>query len=185
MDDEELGIVAQAAFRVQEIASGFLRVEEEAKVAELTLQKDLDDLLSGLVLDDLPAANDLPDSTTNSSIYPSSPSDVPQCKRSTSPSVDDTVHAKSYAWLLAHLSNPYPAAPTKARLAAHAGLTPKAMADWFANARRRIGWSALCKRHFANDRCAMIDAAASASSRKTRSLLVYRSQRRSSTSSGG
>ncbi len=65
----------------------------------------------------------------------------------------------AYAWLVDNLHNPYPATAVKARIASASGVSVKCIGDWFSNVRRRIGWSALLKRHFRGERTAMLDAA--------------------------
>ncbi len=157
--EQKYSVALKAASNISLIAESLLEVEIRANGFFNELQDDIAGLFSSMTLDNTyPPLSHSPTPSTPS-LVESLPPTKHQCDLSVSSIDESDAHQASYTWLLSHLSNPYPAASTKARLAAHAGLTPKALADWFANARRRIGWSVLCKRRFANDRCAMIDAA--------------------------
>lgn len=69
---------------------------------------------------------------------------------------DDMEH---YNWVLDHIDNPYPSLPVKRHLARQAGTTIKAISEWFTQARRRIGWTSLSKRHFQGNRQLTVDCA--------------------------
>lgn len=69
---------------------------------------------------------------------------------------DDMEH---YNWVLSHIDNPYPSLPVKRHLARQAGTTIKAISEWFTQARRRIGWTSLSKRHFQGNRQLTVDCA--------------------------
>lgn len=78
------------------------------------------------------------------------------------PAVDPspaTYQSRAYRWLRKNLHNPYPSAETKLRIAEKYCVTPKVISEWFAQARRRIGWSAILKAHFNGNRQLCIDCA--------------------------
>ncbi|KAG2062302.1 mating-type protein [Suillus hirtellus] len=68
----------------------------------------------------------------------------------------------AYKWLLANIHNPYPSSDTKANIASSSGCPMNSVAAWFISARRRIGWTMICRRHFNNCRADTVDAASRA-----------------------
>lgn len=65
----------------------------------------------------------------------------------------------AYRWLLDNLDNPYPTAKVKERIASCANCSVASVNSWFMGARRRIGWTAICRQHFDNCRADAVDAA--------------------------
>lgn len=65
----------------------------------------------------------------------------------------------AYDWLLKNLHNPYPSPRKREEFALSAGSTRKDINSWFVDVRKRMGWNALRKRHFANKRVEIVDAA--------------------------
>jgi hypothetical protein len=65
----------------------------------------------------------------------------------------------AYNWLLANIHNPYPSSDTKANIASSSGCSINSVAAWFISARRRIGWTTICRKHFKNCRADTVDAA--------------------------
>lgn len=68
----------------------------------------------------------------------------------------------AYKWLLAHIHNPYPSSDTKANIASSSGCSMNSVSAWFISARRRIGWTTICRKHFNNCRADTVDAASRA-----------------------
>nr|WDY60854.1 HD MAT HD1 protein [Suillus americanus] len=68
----------------------------------------------------------------------------------------------AYKWLLANIHNPYPSCDTKANIARSSGCSMNSVAAWFISARRRIGWTTICRKHFNNCRADTVDAASRA-----------------------
>ena len=66
---------------------------------------------------------------------------------------------EAYSWLLENIANPYPSLEFKASLAQRYNSPVSAVSSWFANARRRMGWTALCRDFFRNCRADAVDAA--------------------------
>ena len=66
---------------------------------------------------------------------------------------------EAYSWLLENIANPYPSSEFKASLAQRYNSPVSAVSSWFANARRRMGWTALCRDFFCNCRADTVDAA--------------------------
>lgn len=67
--------------------------------------------------------------------------------------------ATAYSWLLDNVHNPYPSAQLKASIAETFGCSQKSVDTWFISARRRIGWTSLCREQFRNCRADALDAA--------------------------
>ncbi|KAG1904678.1 homeodomain protein 1 [Suillus fuscotomentosus] len=68
----------------------------------------------------------------------------------------------AYKWLLANIHNPYPSSDTKANITGSSGCSVNSVASWFISARRRIGWTTICRKHFNNCRADTVDAASRA-----------------------
>lgn len=66
---------------------------------------------------------------------------------------------EAHSWLLENVANPYPSSEFKVSLAQRYNTPISAVNSWFANARRRIGWTALCRDFFRNCRADAVDAA--------------------------
>ncbi|KAG1723433.1 homeodomain protein 1 [Suillus occidentalis] len=65
----------------------------------------------------------------------------------------------AYKWLLANIHNPYPSSDTKTKITNSSGCSMNSVAAWFISARRRIGWTTICRKHFNNCRADTVDAA--------------------------
>jgi hypothetical protein len=68
----------------------------------------------------------------------------------------------AYKWLLSNIHNPYPSSNMKASIARSSGCSMNSVAVWFGSARRRIGWTAICRKYFNNCRADTVDAASRA-----------------------
>ncbi|KAG1864759.1 homeodomain protein 1 [Suillus subalutaceus] len=68
----------------------------------------------------------------------------------------------AYKWLLTNINNPYPSSDTKASIASSSGCPVSSVGAWFISARRRIGWTTICRKHFKNCRADTVDAASHA-----------------------
>ena len=71
----------------------------------------------------------------------------------------DTANAVLHAWLMANIHNPYPSLTEKKKLSLETCLPPKAITDWFADMRRRIGWNLISNRYFRGRRPETIECA--------------------------
>lgn len=67
--------------------------------------------------------------------------------------------ATTSKWLLEHIHNPYPSPQFKASVAEACGCSQNSVNSWFIGARRRIGWTTLCREQFRNCRADAADAA--------------------------
>ncbi|KAG1813291.1 C-terminal domain of homeodomain 1-domain-containing protein [Suillus subaureus] len=68
----------------------------------------------------------------------------------------------AYKWLLANIHNPYPSSDTKAGIVRSSRCSMNSVVAWFIGARRRIGWTTICRKHFNNCRADTADAASRA-----------------------
>ena len=66
---------------------------------------------------------------------------------------------EAYTWLLKNIANPYPSSGFKGSLAQRHNLPVSAVTSWFANTRRQMGWTAVCRDFFRNCRADAVDAA--------------------------
>ncbi|KAI6120601.1 hypothetical protein EDD16DRAFT_824954 [Pisolithus croceorrhizus] len=62
-------------------------------------------------------------------------------------------------WLLRHIHNPYPSPQFKASVAEACNCSLNSVNSWFIGARRRIGWTSLCREQFRHCRADAVDAA--------------------------
>jgi hypothetical protein len=65
----------------------------------------------------------------------------------------------AFRWLHANLHNPYPSKRTREKIAKESKSREKDVRNWFGRARQRIGWNALCRKHFQNSRINTVQAA--------------------------
>ncbi|TFK30893.1 mating-type protein [Coprinopsis marcescibilis] len=65
----------------------------------------------------------------------------------------------SARWLKENLSNPYPSSQTRSEIARQTGTARKDVDAWFIDARKRIGWNDLRRKHFDNKRANIVEAA--------------------------
>ncbi|KAF7784078.1 transcriptional regulator family: Homeodomain [Agaricus bisporus var. burnettii] len=79
---------------------------------------------------------------------------------------------QAYSWLMLNLSNPYPPKEVREAIARKAGSDPKHVENWFGDARKRMGWNAIRKRHFANKRHSTVVAATAFFGGQTSELLT-------------
>ena len=65
----------------------------------------------------------------------------------------------AYRWLLDNLHNPYPSVEVKKSIAHATGCSLPSVSAWFTSARRRMGWTTICRDYFRNCRADAVDAA--------------------------
>ncbi|KAF8846028.1 hypothetical protein BDN67DRAFT_1064535 [Paxillus ammoniavirescens] len=118
-------------------------------------QQELTDLLH----------NDLQCLLGNLSVADSTPPQPPVSRtlppqEESSPSgAHPTFIATAYSWLLSNLHNPYPSMEAKTEISRSTGCSMLSLNSWFANARRRMGWTELCRDRFRNCKADAADAA--------------------------
>ena len=152
--NEISSLVHFVASRISNIASCYLDVKHEEESFASQLRNDCDAMLhqmNALNLNTQPKSLH-PDSTTRPPAFP--PTQTQNAEISSSPCLPP-----AYQWLLDNLHNPYPSAEVKARIAVASSCQVSSINSWFINARRRIGWTTLCRERFSNCRADMIDAA--------------------------
>nr|AAZ20151.1 homeodomain mating-type protein [Coprinellus disseminatus] len=62
-------------------------------------------------------------------------------------------------WLLGNLHNPYPSSKVKESMALQTGSPRKDIDHWFSEARKRVGWGDIRRKHFNNKQAGVVDAA--------------------------
>lgn len=150
---ETLSLVHFVASRISNIASCYLDVKFEEESFASQLRNDCDAMLhqmNALTLNHDVRANSLDSDSTPCFLSTPTLNEEPSFPPFLSP---------AYRWLLDNLHSPYPTAGVKARIAAASSCQVSSVNSWFINARRRIGWTRLCRERFSNCRADMIDAA--------------------------
>ncbi|KAG8219497.1 putative mating-type protein beta [Butyriboletus roseoflavus] len=133
--------------RSAHIASCFLELEKLNQELRSKLRDDFINILNGMGSISLSSTPQLP-----------SPSSTPPSR--SSPLIHDTSFiTEAYTWLLENIANPYPSSKVKTSLAQRYNSPLSAINSWFINARRRMGWTALCRDSFNNCRADALDAA--------------------------
>ena len=155
--DDRFILVNFVASRISKIASCFLDIKRGENCSTAQLQRDCDAMFHHMASLNLRAQPKslLQDNTSGSHCphtYSSTP--TPSAESSYPPFL-----TSAYQWLLDNLHNPYPTAEIKARIATASSCQVSSVSSWFINARRRIGWTTLCRERFSNCRADMIDAA--------------------------
>ncbi|KAG6380870.1 C-terminal domain of homeodomain 1-domain-containing protein [Boletus reticuloceps] len=128
------------------IASCFLELEKVNQDFESKLRNDFNNILNSM--DGL-----------SLSPTPQPPSNPPPPTRTVSSIHNSSFTIEAYSWLLKNIANPYPSLAVKTSLAQQHNCTLSAVNTWFINARRRIGWTTLCRDYFHNCRADALDAA--------------------------
>ncbi|KAF8415104.1 C-terminal domain of homeodomain 1-domain-containing protein [Boletus edulis BED1] len=145
--DDAFTLVNFVASRISNLANCLLDIKHEEELSTSQLQSDCDALfrqMDALDLDVHPTSSSHAD-TRMSSLNAGGPS--------------PPFLASAYRWLLDNLHNPYPTTAVKTRIAAASSCQVSSVNSWFTNARRRIGWTTLCRENFSNCRADMLDAA--------------------------
>lgn len=135
---ETLALAHSVASRISTIAQCYLDIQQEQKVLMDGLTNGVEEILDGL--DEVFA------SKTSNTVHSGGDG--------LSPFI-----ATAYRWLLDNVHNPYPSAQLKVSIAANFGCPQKSVDAWFISARRRIGWTSLCREQFRNCRADAVDAA--------------------------
>ncbi|KAI9570246.1 C-terminal domain of homeodomain 1-domain-containing protein [Boletus coccyginus] len=133
--------------RSDHIASCFLELERLNQELKSKLRDDFVNILNGMGGISL-----------SSTPQPPSPSPTPP-SRSSSLTHGTSFISEAHSWLLENIANPYPSSTVKASLAQRHNCSLSAINSWFVNARRRMGWTALCRDSFNNCRADALDAA--------------------------
>ena len=152
---ETLSLAHLVASRISKIASCFLDIKHREELTTAQLQSDCDTIVQQMGALDL---NAQPKSLDNASGAPRRPA----CSNAATFNAEGSsppFSTLAYQWLLENLHNPYPTAEIKTQIATASSCHVSSINSWFANARRRIGWTTLCRERFSNCRADMIDAA--------------------------
>ena len=64
-----------------------------------------------------------------------------------------------HSWIMKNIHNPYPSSIEKDKLSSESHMSAKAISEWFASVRRRIGWNSISSRYFRGRRSETIDCA--------------------------
>nr|WDY60843.1 HD MAT HD1 protein [Suillus weaverae] len=145
LSDDTISLVNIVASRVAVIANCFFDLH---KTHDDLRKQHLDGL--GRILDDLHRVSISPPSMPTAQNAQSPESSLP-------PFIEP-----AYNWLLANIHNPYPSSDTKASIVRSSGCSMSSVAAWFIGARRRVGWTTICRNHFNNCRADTVDAASRA-----------------------
>ncbi|KAI5981793.1 C-terminal domain of homeodomain 1-domain-containing protein [Pisolithus orientalis] len=135
LTEETLMLAHVVASRISMIAQCCLEMQQEQKLLMAELASGVEDILNGL--DDV--------SITSVS---------QQSEERFVPFIET-----AYNWLLQNIHNPYPSTQFKASVAKTCSCSQNSVNTWFINARRRIGWTSLCREQFHNCRADALDAA--------------------------
>ncbi|KAN0100309.1 C-terminal domain of homeodomain 1 domain containing protein [Tylopilus felleus] len=153
--DETLSLAHYVASRILVIANCYLHVKHEEEDFSAKLRIDCDAMIQQMNTLNLDAHPKSFRSDSSPDIHsPALPTALALDTGSSS-----SFPVSAYRWLLKNLHNPYPTAEVKARIAADSSYRVSSINSWFINARRRIGWTALCRECFSNCKADMIDAA--------------------------
>jgi hypothetical protein len=139
LSDDTISLANSVASRVGIITNCFFDLHKTHEESRNQLLNSVETILDGL---------------NRVSISPSSIPTVQPAESFLPPFIEP-----AYKWLLANIHNPYPSSDTKANIASSSGCSTNSVAAWFISARRRIGWTTICRKHFNNCRADSIDAA--------------------------
>jgi hypothetical protein len=129
------------ATHIESLARSFLKNSMAADTLSNAFLSEVDD-----ILEHAPIVDER-ESGAPSSVSASTPSHIP-------PYIPP-----AYEWLLKNLHDPYPSNKVRQSICAQTSTSLKQVTSWFLSIRRRIGWTALARKHFANNRSETLDAA--------------------------
>jgi Homeobox KN domain/Mating-type protein beta 1 len=132
------------AAHIESLARSFLKSSMAVDASSNAFLSNVDDILERASM------VDERESVTPSSPSPSTPSQILHCP----PYIP-----LAYEWLLKNLHDPYPSNKVRQSICAQTSTSLKQVTSWFLSIRRRIGWTALARKHFANNRSETLDAA--------------------------
>jgi C-terminal domain of homeodomain 1/Homeobox KN domain len=159
VDEETIELAYTISSRVKHLAEGTLDLSMRCKEITSDLMTRLGDIFAQLSVTDVSPtakARITPLHLDISASAPPSPSDLPATDISSSfpPYI-----APAHKWLLKNLHNPYPSNEVKESLSRSTGASIKQINAWFINVRRRVGWTALSRKHFDGSYTETVDAA--------------------------
>ena len=144
-----IAVAGSVGSRISMLAECFLQMERKQKDLTESLHNDLDRLLRGVGSVEISSF-----SPASSGARSPTPSTSPLYEGSHPPFI-----ASAFKWLLENLHNPYPSSEVKAAIAGSCESPLSSINSWFIGARRRMGWTAICRDYFHNSRTEAIDAA--------------------------
>jgi Homeobox KN domain/C-terminal domain of homeodomain 1/Mating-type protein beta 1 len=160
VDDETMELAYTISSRVHILLEGYLDLSRRSQELKLDLGSKLENIFEQLSITNIAPSTE---SRITSSSHPEIT--VPQpFPASILPATDASSSVSSYIasahkWLLKNLHNPYPSNEVKESLSQSTGASLKQINAWFINIRRRIGWTALSRKHFDGSHTETIDAA--------------------------
>jgi hypothetical protein len=160
VDDETIALAHAIASRVAILAARYLDFSMLSEEITSDLRNNLDDIFAQLSVADVSLSTETQRAASLhlEIIDPAQPS--PASALSTdAPSSFPPYIAPAHKWLLKNLHNPYPSNEVKESLSRSPGVSLKQINAWFINVRRRIGWTALSRKHFDGSHTETIDAA--------------------------
>lgn len=158
--EETIVLAHTVASRITIVATGFHDMQVETEALTASLLEELHGVFARLDLNqDLPASP-----TRGMDVQPDCPSRAKQGAYLGMPTPPTTFRYPAYFkascnWLLANLHNPYPSSAVREKLSRETLCSRRDIDGWFIDARKRMGWNALRKTHFANKRVDIVDAA--------------------------
>ncbi|KAL4070620.1 C-terminal domain of homeodomain 1-domain-containing protein [Scleroderma citrinum] len=152
--DERTTAIAHAAIqRIMILAQTLSDITNHSESLTQSLMGDFFTVLSSISFD---GHTDPPQSSSTSLPF-SQQSNQMESDRRFSPF--RPIVEPAYRWLLDNLHDPYPPREVKDGLVQSAGVSIHNVNAWFANARRRMGWTHICKSYFGGCRSDTVDAA--------------------------
>nr|AAS46737.1 HD1 homeodomain mating-type protein [Pleurotus djamor] len=140
LDDATATLAHVTAGHIHHLATHFLKLYDEEAAARSLLATDLESLFDQLLIDDQNVSPALTASEEESLGHPS-------------------YIAPAYKWLLNNLHAPYPSKKQKSLISRQTSTSVHHIDTWFLNVRRRIGWTAICKKYFAGSKSDAVAAA--------------------------
>ncbi|KAJ7293148.1 C-terminal domain of homeodomain 1-domain-containing protein [Mycena rebaudengoi] len=154
LDEETTALAHSMASQISIAVDLFLSLRATSDDVTKQLEVMFDERLNFGATDVDPAST----STSGPHVSPSSPVPLASPTRLDSSSLPAYIEP-AYRWLLKHLHNPYPNKATKQKIADGTGCSIERIADWFGDARRRMGWTAILREEFGRRRPEILDAA--------------------------
>ncbi|KAH7886126.1 homeodomain protein 1 [Phlebopus sp. FC_14] len=153
LDYETTTVAHTVSSRVSIVAKCFMQVREEEEKLKSQMLQGVQEVLDAMGRLDINSRSSSPRllgksrDCIESSPLPSHPPEA------------SSFIAHAYQWLLDNLHNPYPSLSVKTDIVTKTGCSMSSLNSWFTSARRRMGWTNICRDRFNNCRADTVDAA--------------------------
>ncbi|KAI0785029.1 hypothetical protein C8Q75DRAFT_341558 [Abortiporus biennis] len=131
IEPEDLAVVHTVSLQIESLSQSLAKMEQTASSVTESMISDIGDILSNMAITD---------SSSSPLSYRHVHVPIPSYIK------------EAFFWLLDNIHDPYPSPHDKLQLSHDVGCSTRMLTEWFKSMRHCIGWTDMCKRHFAGSR---------------------------------